>query len=83
MHAADAPALRVSPSAAPEKAISFPVNASVVDVTTLPYNAKGVGVTDDTEALLRAMNEHTGQRHILYFPRGTYLVSATIKWPKK
>ena len=47
------------------------------------YGAKGDGATDDTEALQRAINENTGRHRLLYFPRGTYLVSATLKWPKK
>lgn len=61
----------------------YPACESVVDVTRPPYSAKADGITDDTEALQRAINEHTGRHHILYFPRGVYLVSATLKWPKK
>lgn len=64
-------------------AADYPTSQSVVDVTLPPYSAKADGVSDDTEALQRAINEHTGRHRILYFPRGTYLVSATLKWPKK
>ena len=38
---------------------------------------------DRRAAIQRAIDDHTGRHHILYFPRGTYLVSATLKWPKK
>ena len=63
--------------------VSFPEHANIVHVTRPPYNAKGDGVTDDTEALQRALNENVGRHRILYFPNGTYLVSATLQWPKK
>jgi len=60
----------------------FPPASGFVNVRE-QYGAKGDGVTDDTEALQRALNENVGRHRLLYFPRGTYLVSATLKWPKK
>lgn len=62
---------------------SFPPCVSVVDVTQPPYSATADGVTDDTAALQRAINENVGRHRLLYFPRGTYLVSASLRWPKE
>lgn len=61
----------------------YPKSPFVVDVTQPPYGAKGDGVTDDTEALQRALNENVGQHRLIFLPRGTYLISRTLTWPKR
>ena len=43
----------------------------------------GFGVNDDTEALQHALNENVARHRVLFFPKGTYLVSRTLTWPKK
>ena len=54
-------------------------DALVVDVTQAPYSADNTGQTDSTEALRKAFEgigrsgEYRGK--IIYFPKGTYLVS--------
>jgi hypothetical protein len=58
----------------------FPATAAVVDVTQPPYRAKGDGVTDDTAAIQQALTDLMGQHKVLYFPKGTYLVSRTLNW---
>ncbi|WP_414584578.1 glycosyl hydrolase family 28-related protein [Scytonema sp. PCC 10023] len=51
----------------------------VVNVKT-QYGAKGDAVTDDTQALQKAIRENVGTNRILYFPQGTYLVSDRLEW---
>lgn len=58
----------------------FPDSPQILDVTRPPYNAKGDGITDDTAAIQKALSDMMGQHKVLYFPNGTYLVSATLKW---
>ncbi len=61
----------------------LPESPMVVDVTRPPYSAKGNGVVDDTEALQRALNENVGRNRAVFLPKGTYLVSRTLTWPKR
>lgn len=61
--------------------IRFPADAGVIDVTRPPYSARGDGRTDDTEAIQQALLEHPDQNRIIYLPNGTYLVSASLRWP--
>ena len=57
--------------------IVFPPDAGVVDVKT-KFGAKGDGITDDTAAIQKAIDEVKGIPDTLYFPNGTYLVSNSV-----
>ncbi|MHB9009235.1 MAG: glycosyl hydrolase family 28-related protein, partial [Limisphaerales bacterium] len=70
-------------SAPPAVEQRYPRSPFVVDVSQPPYSATGDGVTDDTDALQRALNENVGRNRAIYFPSGTYLVSRTLTWPKR
>ncbi len=63
--------------------VKYPEHVSVVNVMREPYLAKGDGLTDDTEAIQRALADVMGQHRILYFPNGTYLISKTLNWSKQ
>lgn len=69
--------------AAVVKGKAFPPDA-VIDLTRPPYNAKGDGVTDNTQAFRTAIHDWQGRQrgtaHTLYLPDGTYLVSDQIAW---
>jgi len=72
--------LGTSPHAAgagAEEGIIFPDDSGVVNVKA-KYGAKGDGVTDDTAAIQKAIDEVKGIPDTLYFPNGTYLVSGSV-----
>ena len=52
--------------------VEFPMGSEVVNVKEEPYNAKGDGKEDDTEAIQRALNDHPDGDYIIYLPHGIY-----------
>lgn len=67
----------------PRPKSTWPESPFVIDVTKPPYSAKGDGITDDTAALQKALDDHMGLHHMLYFPAGTYVISKTLVWSKR
>lgn len=63
--------------------VAYPKCDMVINVTEHPYNAKGDGVHDDTDAIQRALSDMMGMHKLLYFPNGTYLISKTLQWSNK
>ncbi|WP_289055431.1 glycosyl hydrolase family 28-related protein [Carboxylicivirga marina] len=52
----------------------------VIDVTCAPYNAKGDGITDDTQAIQDAIDDAYPNSFMVYLPGGkTFLVSKQLK----
>ncbi len=49
--------------------------ACATNVKAAPYGAKGEGVSDDTEALQRAVDENA----VVFLPKGIYRVSRTLR----
>jgi len=60
---------------------SASVEPSYIDVAK-QFGARGDGVTDDTGAIQRALNEYTGKGRVLYLRAGTYLVSDALAYRK-
>jgi len=56
-----------------------PLKDGFINVTKPPYNAKGDGITDDTEAIQKALDDSYLCRMIVYLPSGTYLVSDQLR----
>ncbi len=74
-------AVAAAQTTTPEENIVFPDDAGVIDVTKAPYNAKPDGVTDCSDAIQKALDDHGANNRIIYLPNGTYLVTSTIEWP--
>lgn len=49
-------------------------------ISVADYGATGNGVSDDTEAVLEAIEATEGQAASIYFPPGTYLLTQTINF---
>ncbi len=73
-------AVGLSNSGNAEENIVYPTGAGVLDVTKAPYNAKGDGKTDDTQALIHCLDDARTQKNICYLPNGAYLVSDTLTY---
>ena len=60
--------------------IVFPTDAGIVDVSKAPYRAKGDGVSDDTAAIQKALDDNPDRGAIIYLPNGVYRISHTLRW---
>jgi hypothetical protein len=63
----------------PAPEMTFPADAGLVNVVE-EYGARGDGISDDTEAIQQAIGDNVGRGRTLFFPAGTYLVSAPLEW---
>ena len=61
--------------------VEFPMGSEVVNVKEDPYNAKGDGKNDDTEAIQKALSDHPDGDYIIYLPHGIYKITSALQWP--
>ncbi len=66
------------PVLAAADSVRFPDDAGVLDVVR-DYGARGDGVTDDTEAIQRALDDG-GSNRIVYLPDGEYRISRQLRF---
>jgi hypothetical protein len=59
--------------------VRYPADAGMINVKT-QFGAKGDGLNDDTAAIRAAIEGPGVQVRVLYFPKGTYIVSDTLNW---
>ncbi len=76
------PKLALGQALAGAENIVFPADAGLVDVTKAPYGAKGDGVSDDTAAIQKALQDYPNKGAIIYLPNGVYVISDTLRWGK-
>jgi hypothetical protein len=69
-----------APNAKAASEVVFPADSGVVNVQA-QFGAKGDGVTDDTAAIQKALDQYPSGNKIIYLPSGTYLISDTLRWP--
>jgi hypothetical protein len=54
-------------------------NSGYINVRSAPYNAKGDGVTDDTNAFQQALNDAGNMGGgIVFAPQGNYLIASQL-----
>lgn len=66
-----------------QNAIAQPLPANSGAINVKDYGAKGDGITDDTQAIQKAIQvvpRHNSKHVTIYFPKGTYTVSNSLKW---
>ena len=63
-----------------DKAAQQPYEKGFIDVTKAPYGAVGDGVTDDSEAIQKAVDDAYRLNLVAFFPAGkTFLLSRQLK----